>query len=79
MNCPEHLALKAFGGRLYIWMYWHDVPRESIPLRIWLNPLRYEIFIRAFGRTWTINRYGLPVQNAFYKFKKLFLRKDSQP
>lgn len=58
MYCPEHLVLKAFGDRVYLWMYWRDVRRESIPLRIWLNPLRYELFIRAFGRVWTLNPEG---------------------
>jgi len=27
-------------------MYWHDVPRHMIPLRVWLNPLRYELLFR---------------------------------
>ena len=67
MHCPEHLLFKAFDGRLYVWMYWRDVPRESIPLRVWLNPLRYEISVRAFGRHWVANRYGLPAQNAWYR------------
>jgi len=67
VNCPEHLVLKAFGGRLWIWMYWADVPRKSIPLKIWLNPLRYEVSIHAFGGRWIINRYGLPAQNAWYR------------
>jgi len=56
MNCPEHLLFKAFNGRLYVWMYWRDVPRRIIPRRVWLNPLRYEIVIRAFGRRLIINR-----------------------
>jgi len=46
VNCPEHLVFNGFGGNVYLWMYWHDVPRHMIPLRIWLNPLRYELFIR---------------------------------
>lgn len=46
MYCPEHLAYKGLGDRVYIWLYWRDVPRERIPLRVWLNPLRYEISIR---------------------------------
>ena len=44
MYCPEH---KVFGHpMLWVWMYWRDVPRDRIPLRVWLNPLRYEISIR---------------------------------
>lgn len=46
MNCPEHLVLEAFDGNLLIWMYWLDVPKETIPLHIWLNPLRYEIIFK---------------------------------
>lgn len=69
MNCPEHLVLKAFRGRLWVWLYWRDVPRETIPLRIWLNPLRYEITVHAFGKAWTVNRYGLPAQNAVYRLR----------
>ena len=58
MNCPEHLVLKAFDGRLWVWMYWRDVPRERIPLRVWLSPLRYEISVTAFGRRFVVNREG---------------------
>lgn len=56
MNCPEHLVFKARW--VYVWMYWRDVPRETIPLRIWLNPLRYEVVVCGLGRHYTINRYG---------------------
>lgn len=45
MYCPEHLVLEK--GPLMVWMYWRDVPREKIPLRIWLNPLRYQITWRS--------------------------------
>ena len=69
MYCPEHLVLKAFGGRLWVWMYWRDVPRETIPLSVWLNPLRYEVSIHAFGKRLTINREGLPAQNAVYRIR----------
>jgi len=58
MKCPEHLVLKAFNGHLWIWMYWRDVPRSTIPLRIWLNPLRYEICIHLMGRVVRFNREG---------------------
>jgi hypothetical protein len=58
MYCPEHLIFKAFGERVYLWLYWHDVPPEMIPLRVWMNPLRYELFIRAFGRVVKINPHG---------------------
>jgi hypothetical protein len=65
MYCPEHLILKK--GPLSIWMYWFDVPRENIPLRVWLNLLRYEVIVHvAPNRIWptrptvvVINRAGL--------------------
>ena len=32
MYCPEH---KVFGHpMLWVWMYWRDVPRHTIPLRV---------------------------------------------
>ena len=40
MYCPEHLIFKAFGERVYLWLYWHDVPPEMIPHRL---------FDRLFG------------------------------
>jgi len=58
MNCPEHLVLQALDGRIWIWMYYRDVPRKSIPLRVWLNPLRYQITV-DFGKRITINPEGL--------------------
>ena len=75
MNCPEHLVCKAFGGRLWVWMYWRDVRRETIPLRIWLNPLRYEVSIVVAGRAHTWNRYGLPAQNAWFRLIRWARRK----
>ena len=56
MNCPEHLLFKVRG--VYVWLYWRDVPRETIPLVVWLNPLRYEISGHVFGKYFRINRYG---------------------
>jgi hypothetical protein len=66
------LVFKALGGRVYLWMYWRDVRRETIPLRIWLNPLRYELSIRAFRRLLVINREGKwarIVPNAIYRMR----------
>ena len=58
MNCPEHLVFKS--RFLWVWLYWADVPREKIPLRIWANPLRYEVSVHGLrGRLLTINREGL--------------------
>lgn len=65
MYCPEHLAFKGFGERVYVWLYWRDVPRERIPVRVWLNPLRYEVSIRFPGyRFLKINREGLAATRA---------------
>lgn len=49
MNCPEHLLLKAFWGRLWVYVIYLDVPRKTVPLSVWLNPLRYEVSINLFG------------------------------
>lgn len=58
MNCPEHLVYGKHG--LWVWMYWHDVPRHTIPLRVWLNPLRYQVsFTTLHGkRLFLINQDG---------------------
>ena len=57
MYCPEHLIFN-LKDKIYLWMYWRDVPRKSIPLSVWLNPLRYELFIRIHGKVFVINREG---------------------
>lgn len=57
MNCPEHLLFKVRG--VYVWLYWRDVPRETIPLVVWLNPLRYEISGHVFGKYFRIIGVGL--------------------
>lgn len=71
MNCPEHLVIKAFGDRLYIWMYWYDVPRKNIPKLVWLNLLRYSLVLHiANGKTIVINddgRWNRLFQNFLYK------------
>ena len=61
-------------------MYWRDVPRETIPLRVWLNPLNYEVSL--FTWTWshrrrrivTINREGQWVRNRVWRFKQALKR-----
>eukprot|EP00456_Euglypha_rotunda_P026438 TRINITY_DN21308_c0_g1_i11.p1 TRINITY_DN21308_c0_g1~~TRINITY_DN21308_c0_g1_i11.p1 ORF type:complete len:210 (-),score=17.61 TRINITY_DN21308_c0_g1_i11:158-787(-) len=47
MNCPEHHVLTI--GRLSIWMYYVDIARRLIPLKVWLNPLRYQFSWRRDG------------------------------
>lgn len=72
MYCPEHLVFKALGDRVYLWLYWRDVPRERIPLRVWLNPLRYELFLRFSGRVFKINpegRWAVIVANKLHNLK----------
>jgi hypothetical protein len=73
MYCPEHLVMKA--GRVYVWLYWRDVPRETIPLRIWLNPFRYEISVR-YGKNSVlkINREGQWLRNRIYRIKQAVKR-----
>lgn len=57
MYCPEHLVFGKLG--LWVWLYWHDVPRHSIPLKVWLNPLRYQVsYVRNGKRLFLINKYG---------------------
>jgi hypothetical protein len=70
VNCPEHLV---FGkGGLWIWLYYRDVPRHKIPLRVWLNPLRYQvIFARNGKRLLILNRDGM----CWGRVKWLFIRK----
>ena len=57
MNCPEHLV---FGKRgIWVWLYWHDVPRRLIPLSVWLNPLRYQVsYVRNGRQVFILNREG---------------------
>ncbi len=58
MYCPEHLV---FGkGGLWIWLYWRDVQRKSIPKKVWLNPFLYEVsFVRNGHCYFRINREGM--------------------
>ena len=64
MNCPEHLVFKGFSDRLYIWLYWYDVSRDRVPLRVWLNPLRYEIFLRIGSRSLKLNPEGVAARHS---------------
>jgi len=54
MNCPEHLILDLRYLRI-----WHiqraDVPRQYVTRREILNPLRYEIILKAPGKWWCWN------------------------
>lgn len=70
MYCPEH---KVFGCRfLWVWMYWRDVPREAIPLRVWLNPLNYQVTLQTGygGRYLTMNREGQWIRNRIWRMKR---------
>lgn len=72
MNCPEHLVFKS--RFLWVWMYWADVPRERIPLRIWLNPLRYEVSLHTAGRVRVMNREGRAARRIGYRVRKAVCR-----
>lgn len=76
MYCPEHLIFKALNDRVYLWLYWRDVRRETIPLRVWLNPLRYELFIRAFRRVFVLNREGQWARTIPNRLRRLMARGD---
>lgn len=56
MYCPEHLVFQS--AHIWIWLYWKDVPRSDIPLRVWMNPLNYELILKGFGRRLVINSQG---------------------
>lgn len=80
MYCPEH---KVFGSRLiWVWMYWRDVRRETIPLRVWLNPLNYEVSVfwppsyksERRRQILTINREGQWVRNRWWRAKQAVKR-----
>jgi hypothetical protein len=71
MNCPEHLLLEAFKGRLWIWVYYYDVPRSEVPLMVWLNPLRWQVTLSFGDRAKVINRGGkanTTISNFLYKY-----------
>lgn len=68
MYCPEHLV---FQSRfVWVWMYWRDVPRSTIPLSVWLNPLNYEVSLHLFGRRVCINPRGQWVRVMVWKAKE---------
>ncbi len=76
MYCPEHLIFEK--GGLWVWMYWHDVPRDQIPLRIWLNPLRYEVSYysrKRHRRLFVINREGMWAGRFYFFFAKRFSKR----
>lgn len=79
MHCPEHLV---FQSRVvWVWMYWRDVPRATIPLSVWLNPLNYEVSVYLFGRRVCINPHGRWVREVAWMGKekvKAMLRPDSK-
>lgn len=77
MYCPEHLAFKIHRKtwNFYVWMYWHDVPKHTIPLRIWLNPLRYELSLgfppkQKFYRINREGQWNAALINFIYRFKR---------
>lgn len=63
MNCPEHLVFQAGRGkylRVTLWLYWRDVPRDTIPMSVWLNPFRYQLsIVSRFKNLAVINPRGM--------------------
>jgi len=55
-------------------MYWRDVPREHIPLGVWLNPLRYQVsFTTRKGKLlFHINHEGRWAGRISWRIRKLF-------
>lgn len=71
MYSPEHLVFGKVG--LWVWMYWRDVPRERIPLSVWLNPLRYQVsYVWRGKRIFQINQNGWRGQSLSYWLRKRF-------
>lgn len=68
MNCPEHLVFQS--RYLWIWMYWRDVPRSTIPLKVWLNPLNYELIVKGFDRRVVINPNGQWIRGVIWRLKE---------
>tara|TARA_R100000657_G_C4658788_1_gene102612 strand:- start:246 stop:641 length:396 start_codon:yes stop_codon:yes gene_type:complete len=48
MNCPEQMVLNTRAILIYM-IGDADIPRRCVPLKWWLNPLRYEITVRPRG------------------------------
>jgi len=73
MYCPEQLVLKT--NYFYIWMYGSgDVPRKHVPMKWWLNPLRYSFVIQPTRITphMIINPNGIwriKASNFIYRIK----------
>ena len=63
MYCPEHLVFQAGRGkflRITLWLYWRDVPRQTIPMSVWLNPFRYQLsLVSRFKSLAVINPRGM--------------------
>ena len=76
MNCPEQLVLKT--RYLYIWMEGSaDIPRKYVPLKEWLNPLRYSFVIQKTWLTPHMNindsgKYNRKVSNFIFHLKAKF-------
>lgn len=80
MYCPEH---KVFGSAfLWVWMYWRDVPRDTIPWRVWANPLNYEVSVfwpPSYSSNYRkqiihINHEGRWIRSRIYRFKQVIKR-----
>lgn len=68
MNCPEHLVYRS--RCIWVWLYWLDVPRETIPLRVWANPLNYQISLCLGARRVVLNRGGQSVRSWMWRLRQ---------
>lgn len=57
MNCPEQILVS--NGLFLIMMHGGaDIPKRLVPLKWWLNPLRYEVIIWLKPKRIQINKDG---------------------
>lgn len=79
MYCPEHIIVN--NKHVILTMYGSaDIRKELVPMRWWINPLRYSVVIRRPNRM-HINpegRWNLHASNFFYTWVTKPLRKLKQ-
>lgn len=58
MYCPEHILIN--NSSVMLTMYGSaDIPKRYIPLKWWVNPLRYELIFKTSKKWRKINPEGL--------------------
>ncbi len=74
MYCPEHLVFRS--SYVSVWMYGSaDIRRKFVPMKWWLNPLRYYFVFKKTLITphMVINneaKYNNKVRNFIFRFKQ---------